>query len=198
MGIFLIYAVITFLCGSIPTGYIVGKRMAGVDIRELGSGNIGSTNVKRILGKKAAIITQVIDMAKGLIPILIAKYTYNYINVPFSREQFISILALIVIIGHDYTPFLKFKGGKGVNTTAAAFFAVATVPTLIAGAVYILLKIFTKIVSIKSLIIGLVITIACICLGYDISIIISAAAAELLIIVRHKGNINRLVRGQES
>ncbi|MDT8719551.1 glycerol-3-phosphate 1-O-acyltransferase PlsY [Clostridium sp. 19966] len=196
--IFIIYALIVFLFGSIPTGYIIGKKAAGVDIRKLGSGNIGSTNVKRILGKKAAVITQVIDMAKGLVPVLIAKYTYQYINVPFSKEEFISLLAIIVIIGHDFTPFLNFKGGKGVNTTAAAFLAVAPIPTLMAGAVYIFMKFFTNIVSIKSLTIALVITIASILLGYDISIILSAAAAELLIIIRHKENIKRLIMKQES
>lgn len=121
----------SFLCGSIPTGYLVSMDLYGIDIRKKGSGNIGSTNVNRILGRRASLYTQVVDIIKGIIPVVLSIYVSSKAQLPVSKDLFISITAIAVILGHDYTPFLNFRGGKGVNTTVGAFLFIATLPDLI-------------------------------------------------------------------
>src|SRR5471030_1578922 len=121
MIIIIITIIVSFLCGSIPTGYLLTKKLCKIDIRTKGSGNIGSTNVKRIAGTKISIITQIIDILKGIIPVILGTYLGTIIKLPISANTFVSIIAIAVVLGHDYTPFLKFNGGKGVNTTLGAF-----------------------------------------------------------------------------
>ena len=121
MMIIITTIIIAFLSGSIPTGYLLTKKLCGIDIRTKGSGNIGSTNVKRIAGKKVSIITQIIDILKGMLPVALGMYLAKTIKLPLSTDIYLSIIAIAAILGHNYTPFLKFKGGKGVNTTLGAF-----------------------------------------------------------------------------
>ena len=128
--IVIITIVISFLFGSIPTGYLITKKICGIDIRTKGSGNIGSTNVKRIVGTKISIITQTIDVLKGVIPVVLGIYLSRIIKLPVSINTYLSIIAIATILGHDYTPFLKFKGEKGVNTTLGVFFFIAPIPIL--------------------------------------------------------------------
>lgn len=105
------------MAGSIPCGYIIAKKFYGIDITNEGSGNIGSTNMNRIIGRKASVITQILDIAKGLIPVGIALLiSMNWDN-ESHRYIYLTLVALTTILGHDYTPFLGFNGGKGVNTT---------------------------------------------------------------------------------
>ena len=158
--IIIITIVVSFLCGSIPTGYLLTKKFCEIDIRTKGSGNIGSTNVKRIAGTKISLITQVIDILKGIIPVILGMYLAKNIELPMSTNTYISIIAIGVVLGHDYTPFLKFKGGKGVNTTIGAFVFIAPIPTLIGVAVHFILRLFTSIVSIRSIAIGITIPIS--------------------------------------
>lgn len=195
--IIIITIVISFLCGSIPTGYLITKKLSGIDIRTKGSGNIGSTNVKRILGTKISIITQLIDVLKGVIPVVLGMYLTDIISLPVSINAYLSIIAIAAILGHDYTPFLRFKGGKGVNTTLGAFLLFAPIPILTAIAVYFTLRFFTNIVSIRSIILGITIPIMCIVMKLSTPIIISTAIACILIIFRHKDNLIRLINKEE-
>lgn len=195
--IFALTIILAFLCGSIPSGYLISKKLYGIDISTKGSGNIGSTNVKRVVGGKASTITQVIDISKGLIPVIVGMCLSSVIKLPVSKSTYLSIIAIAAILGHDYTPFLKFKGGKGVNTTLGAFILIAPIPVLTAGAVHIILRFFTAIVSIRSIALGITIPIMCILMKLHISIIISAGVAALLIVVRHKSNIIRLINKEE-
>lgn len=189
--------VLAFLCGSIPTGYILTKKYCGIDIRNEGSGNIGSTNVKRIVGRKMSIITQVIDITKGLIPTTLAYILSYYINLPIERNLYLAIIALAAILGHDYTPFLSFNGGKGVNTTLGAFFPIAPIPVLAGVLVYFILHKLTKIVSIRSISLGICIPIVCIIMRLQSETIIASAIACFFIILRHKKNIKRLIDNEE-
>lgn len=195
--IVIISIVISFLFGSIPTGYLITQKVCGIDIRTKGSGNIGSTNVKRIVGTKISIITQTIDVLKGVIPIALGIYLSRIIKLPVSTNAYLSIIAIATILGHDYTPFLKFKGGKGVNTTLGVFIFIAPIPTLTGLAVYFILRFFIRIVSIRSIAIGITIPIMCIITKLPISMIISTAIACLLIIFRHKDNLVRVIRKEE-
>lgn len=195
--IIVISVMIAFLFGSFPSGYIITKKYCGIDIRTKGSGNIGSTNVKRVAGAKLAVITQLIDVMKAVIPMLLGMYISNNLSLPISKYYYLSAIAIAVVLGHDYTPFLAFKGGKGVNTTLGAFFWIATLPTLGGIAVHFILKLFTNIVSVRSIITGLTIPILCLVLKLPAPVVISTGIASLIMIIRHKDNLIRLVSNQE-
>lgn len=195
--IIIITVIISFLCGSIPTGYLITKKLCGIDIRTKGSGNIGSTNVKRIVGTKISIITQVIDILKGMIPVILGIYLAKTIKLSLTTDTYVSIIAIAAVLGHDFTPFLSFKGGKGVNTTVGAFLLVAPIPTLVGVAVHFGLRLFTSIVSIRSIAIGITIFIMCIIMKLPISIIISTAIACILMVFRHKDNLIRIIHREE-
>jgi len=195
--IIIITILVSFLCGSIPSGYLLTKKFCEIDIRTKGSGNIGSTNVKRIAGTKISILTQIIDILKGIIPVALGMYLAKITELPVSADTYISIIAIAVILGHNYTPFLKFKGGKGVNTTLGAYILIAPIPTLTGVAVYFILRSFTKIVSIRSISIGVTMPIMCIIMKLPIAIIISTSIACVLMVVRHKDNLIRIVNKEE-
>lgn len=195
--IIIITIAISFLIGSIPTGYLITKKICGIDIRTIGSGNIGSTNVNRIAGTKISIITQIIDVFKGVIPVALAIYLSRIINLPISTNAYLSIIAIAAILGHDYTPFLKFRGGKGVNTTLGAFVFIAPIPTLTGVAVYFVLRLFISIVSIRSIAIGITIPIMCFITKLPNSIIIATSIACVLIVFMHKDNLVRIIRKEE-
>ena len=113
--------IFSYLMGSIPTGYIIVKKKFNKDIRKFGSGNIGATNVGRIAGKKLSKITAICDMLKAIIPVLVT-YLFLYLGLLKSNKSIaLALVAISAILGHNYTLFLKFKGGKGVATSAAAF-----------------------------------------------------------------------------
>ena len=183
--------------GSIPTGYLLIKKYYGIDIRTKGSGNIGSTNVKRVAGNWASIITQGIDILKGIIPVVIGYYVSKMIALPVSIDVYLSIIAIAVILGHDYTPFLSFKGGKGVNTTLGAFLFIVPIPTLMGVFVYFVLRIFTAIVSIRSMAFGITLPIICIVLKYPLSITIATVTGAMIMLIRHKDNLIRIINGEE-
>lgn len=186
-----------FLCGSIPTGYLVVKKTRGVDIRKVGSGNIGSTNVKRIAGAKAAKITQVIDILKGVIPVAVVILLDKVIQLPLDSNILAPLAGLAAIIGHDFTPFLSFKGGKGVNTTIGAFVLVAPLPTLISVIIYFVLKMLTGIVSVGSVALGIALPVSIVFFKMPAAVIVCSIIAGVLIVTLHRENISRLLRGEE-
>lgn len=187
----------SFLCGAIPTGYLLVQKYCGIDIRTKGSGNIGSTNVKRVAGSKVSAICQGVDIAKGLVPVTFAIYLAGTIKLPIEKNTFFSIAAIAAVIGHNYTPFLGFNGGKGVNTTLGAFILIAPIPTIFGVVMHYFLRIFTDIVSIRSIALGLTIPIACTIMHFPKSIILSATVAAIIMIFRHKDNLIRLIQGTE-
>lgn len=197
MIIIVITLIIAFLFGSIPTGYLLTKKFCNVDIRTIGSGNIGSTNVNRVAGRKISILTQVIDILKGLIPVIMAiMIAYNF-KLPISTNLYIAMIALAAVLGHDYTPFLGFNGGKGVNTTLGAFFLLAPVAILSGVVVYFLLKLVTNIVSVRSISLAITIPAVCIIMGLSKITIIFTVISSVLLIYRHKENIKRLINKEE-
>lgn len=197
MIVLVLSIIVAFLCGSIPTGYIIMKKFHGIDIRTMGSGNIGSTNVKRVAGLKTAVATQAGDVIKGLVPVAAAMYISNIASLPVSKEVYLCMVAMATVIGHDYTPFLGFNGGKGVNTTMGAFFILSPFSIALGVAMYFGLKKFTDIVSIRSLALGVTITVTCILFRRPMPVIITSALASILMIYRHKDNIKRLVNHEE-
>ncbi len=192
----LIFIVVTYLIGSIPTSYIMGKLLKKIDIRKFGSGNVGATNALRVLGTKIGIITLLFDMAKGAVPVIIAKH--------FGFEGItLVIIALATILGHIFTIFLKFKGGKGVATSAGVFGALAPIPLAIAFLTFIIIVGLTRYISLGSILAAFVLTISELIINWksefeNLEILIFISVVAMLIIIRHKDNIKRLKNRNEN
>ena len=188
--------IFSYLMGSIPTGYIIVKKKFNKDIREFGSGNIGATNVGRIAGKKLSKITAICDMLKAIVPVLVT-YLFLYLGLLKSNKSIaLALVAVAAILGHNYTIFLKFKGGKGVATSAAAFMFIVP-KTFIVTIVFFGLKLFTKVVSIRSLSAGVTLFVTTLLFGYDKYLVSATLFACVLVFWRHRANIKRLIDGTE-
>ncbi|MCK4653025.1 MAG: glycerol-3-phosphate 1-O-acyltransferase PlsY [Candidatus Cloacimonetes bacterium] len=187
-----------YLLGSIPTSYLMGKIIKGIDIRQFGSGNVGASNALRVLGTKVGITTLLIDTAKGFF----AVYLGNILLQNHSILILISI-GLFAIIGHIFTIFLKFKGGKGVATSTGVFIALAPIPVLISLSVFLLAVIISKYISLGSILAALAFFITELIINIhnsfdSIELLIFAFVITLFIIVRHKSNIKRIIDGNEN
>ncbi len=185
----------SYILGSIPFGYLLSKRYAGKNIMEEGSGNIGSTNVKRVAGKKISIITQLLDMFKGLLPIALF---YIFIDKEIPTHDFlVYAMALSAILGHDFSIFLKFKGGKGVNTTLGASILIAPLPVLIAVTVYFFIRWRFKYVSLGSILLAISLPLSEILIsGFSPSFYYFLICMTLILLLHHE-NIKRLLQKKE-
>src|SRR5262245_10983824 len=176
--------------GSIPTGLLIARWQQGVDIREHGSGNIGMTNVLRAVGKGPAVLTLVGDLAKGLVPVLLAQV---WLTSPWA----IGLVALAAVIGHLYPLFAGFHGGKGVATTLGVFLPLLPGPLLIAFAAWAVCVAFRRQVSLGSLVAAASLPMAALLWGSPVAYILYALLAAALIWYRHGENIARLLAGTE-
>lgn len=188
------YILIVYLWASIPYGYILTKLSTGKNIMEHGSGNIGSTNVKRIAGRNISIATQLLDMLKGLLPIVLLKTNTSFLN---SNTLFVYIVAITCIIGHDFSIFLKFKGGKGVNTTLGASVLIAPYSVFLSVASYYIVKWKFKYVSLGSIVLAITLPISELIINGLSTNFYYLLICAALIILRHHENIKRLVTGKE-
>lgn len=187
---------VSYLLGSIPFGYIFTKKYTGKNIREFGSGNTGSTNVRRIAGRNAAIQTQLADMMKGLLPVGIVWVLQTYQILIFD-EFFIYSVGLASILGHNFSVFLNFKGGKGVNTTLGASILLSPISVLTSVLVYFIIKWSTKYVSLSSICLSISLPIVYLFM-HQISITFYYFLfCSCLIIIMHIPNIKRLIEGTE-
>jgi glycerol-3-phosphate acyltransferase PlsY len=192
------FVLFAFLCGAIPSGYLVVKKRLGVDIRTCGSGNIGSTNVRRVAGRQAARLVQFLDILKGALPTALALLILSLqTNPPISKELMISMTGIAAVLGHNYSPFLGFKGGKGVNTTVGAFLVISPVSAILAAASYFISKYTVRIVSVSSIILSVVLLVVIILAHEPTPYVGAASAACYLIVVNHQSNIKRFLKGQE-
>lgn len=180
---------LAYLVGAIPFGLLIGK-LRGIDIRKYGSGNIGTSNVARTLGKKAAIQTLLGDGLKGLLMVLLAR-------VMFDDERWIVAVALAAIIGHNWSIYLKFKGGKGVTTTYGAYLGLAWLPALATIAVWLAMTKATNKASIAALTSSLCAPIFALLFGVSTSVLAFSVLGLLMIYIRHIENIKRLLAGKE-
>jgi glycerol-3-phosphate acyltransferase PlsY len=182
--------IFSYLLGSIPTGYLLA-RSQGIDIRDVGSGNIGATNVARALGKKAAIATFAGDALKGVIPVLIA----GWLDLGMAAE---AAAGLIAFLGHCFSVFLKFKGGKGVATGFGACLALAPVPALIAIALWGAIFIPTRLSSLAALAAALALPWLVWFISEPPVLFYFALPVIVILIFNHRENIQRLWKGKES
>ena len=198
---YIITAVAAYLLGSIPTGYLVAKAK-GVDIRAHGSGNIGATNVFRVLGKAAGIFVLVVDALKGFVACsLVPRLVIKMVNTP-SSDQLMETLLIVAgigaILGHNYTCWLKFKGGKGIATTAGVLIALFPKAFLVCLAVWLIVFFLSKYVSLASIAAAFCLPIAAWYFNRSPKMIIVATLMGLLAIYKHKANIQRLMNGTEN
>jgi glycerol-3-phosphate acyltransferase PlsY len=192
-----ILVVVSYFLGAIPFSYIAGKLIKGIDLREYGSGNLGAANTFRVLGKGAAIPVLLADIGKGFLAVkLVQMYGPD-------GYQYILIAALIVIIGHNYSIFVKFAGGKGVGTTAGTFLAMAPCAVLICLLIWVIILMISRIVSVASMI-GAACLPAAIALmnrftscSSHTSVLYLSMVAALFVIYKHRSNIRRLQDGTE-
>ncbi len=214
---------LAFLVGSIPFGLLIAKSK-GINIREHGSGNIGATNVLRVVGKKYGITCLFLDLLKGLIPTIIGMSLITYagahpplsfsflsqyaIEIPRSQAQVLHILtALATILGHNYSPWIGFKGGKGIATSAGALIALMPVGVIVLIVIWVILFFTTKYVSVASIGAALSLPVVMI-LGswyhgklsdgsWNIPLFIFSIIIALLATWRHRSNISNLRNGTE-
>ncbi len=189
------FVLFSYFLGSIPFGYLLTKRFVGKNLMEEGSGNIGSTNVKRVAGRKISIITQLLDMFKGLLPVALF---YIFIDKKLPANDFlVYAIALSAILGHDFSFFLKFKGGKGVNTTLGASILIAPLPVLISVAIYFFVRWRFKYVSLGSILLAVSLPLSEILIsGMGTKFYYLLICMSLIIILHHK-NIKRLFMKKE-
>lgn len=185
----LVAFLISYLIGSIPTAYIIGK-IYGIDIRDYGSGNMGATNVYRILGKKPGIITFIIDLAKGFIP------TYLAMNL-FQNPLVIIGCGFFSVIGHIFTVFLNFKGGKGVATSTGVFLAIATAQLIAALIVFFIILKIRGYVSLATLTATTIFLILSLISSMKVEFKYFSLIISITIFLTHIPNIKRLLKGQE-
>jgi glycerol-3-phosphate acyltransferase PlsY len=195
--------IISYLTGAIPTAYIFGRLLKGIDIRKFGSGNVGATNALRVLGKGPGIIVLILDIIKGVLPLillgdfLLPKLTMN-------SEIILIILGLSCIVGHNWTIFLNFKGGKGIATTLGVLiglaFRVGGLKVILGLLILTWLAIFliARIVSLASLISALVLPLYMTLFKQSRTMIFTSIILSVFIILRHKSNLSRLFQGKET
>ncbi|OGW77199.1 MAG: acyl-phosphate glycerol 3-phosphate acyltransferase [Omnitrophica bacterium RIFCSPLOWO2_02_FULL_45_16] len=195
---FLLAAVSAYLLGSIPTGFLMTKIFTGVDIRNAGSKNVGATNVYRIGGKLAGLLTLFIDIGKGVLAAtVVANFYYSFImNIDY--VFFKAFLGLISIFGHVWSVFLKLKGGKGVATTIGVTAVLAPIPLLISLLVWLAIFIPTNYVSLGSLAFGISLPICAAILNESFYVVIFCVIICLLNTYKHKENIKRLIKRVEN
>lgn len=188
-------AVIAYLIGSIPTGYIIVKAKTGQDIRTVGSGSTGATNVKRVLGKNYFFLVMLLDALKGALPVVLAKL---FATVGLSLGLAPVIAAIAVIIGHSKSVFLQFKGGKSVASGVGTILALNWIVGLIIALVWGVITYTTKYVSVGSIIALLISPFVMYFLHSPIAYVAYCALGAIYIVYLHRENIKRLINGNEN
>jgi glycerol-3-phosphate acyltransferase PlsY len=192
---------VAYLLGSIPTGYIAGKLLQGIDIREHGSGSTGATNVLRTLGKVPGAIVLLIDALKGALAVAIAQAIFQLNQTSALPDVWqpylVSLAAAGALIGHSKPIWLNFNGGKSVATGVGVLLAMCWPVGLATIGVFALSIAITRIVSISSIAGAIAVTIWMVVFHQPLPYIIFALLGGIYVIVRHQGNIQRLIAGTE-
>lgn len=184
---------VSFLIGTIPTGLLIA-RYRGIDLRNVGSGNIGATNVLRAMGKEAALITLAGDILKGVVPVALARYA----GFDEHRILYEGICGLAAVAGHNFSPFLGFKGGKGVATSIGVLFAFSPYVGLFTVTLWLMTARWTRYSSLSALISFGLLPLSVYMIDYTREKMVVAVAMGVLIFLRHTANIRRLIQGTET
>jgi glycerol-3-phosphate acyltransferase PlsY len=197
--IYFVTALGAYLLGSIPFGFLVAKAR-GIDIRHVGSGNIGATNAMRVLGKPAGIFVLVMDALKGFAAVWLCSMILSRIDVSGSLRQTDPIVAGIgAVLGHNYTCWLKFKGGKGIATTAGVYLALAPWALLIALVIFIVAVVVTRYISVGSIAAAVALpAVVWIRSPGNLFLCVVTTLLGVLAVYKHKANLQRLMKGTEN
>jgi len=191
-AVFIGCALVSYLLGSIPTGFVWCKAR-GIDIRTIGSGNIGATNVMRALGKPIGIVVLLLDAAKGFVPVFVAPVFF-----PQADKTWLQIVCSVAVVaGHNWTCWLKFKGGKGIATSAGAMLAMLPVPLLCAAVVWGVVFAVSRYVSLASIAAAAALPVATGWIERNVTFTVFTAVLAAVAIYKHKPNIQRLLAGTE-
>ena len=194
---------LSYVLGSVPTGFLLGLWLRKVDIREHGSKNIGATNTLRVLGKKLGALALLGDVCKGIVPVLLIARLSPWPYAPL-------VCGLAAILGHTFSIFLRFKGGKGVATSAGMFLALCPLPTLVGAIAFFTVVAVTRMVSASSITAAIAMATAVFLLPIEWATYPAqpfpepnvlraiALAIALLILIRHRTNIIRILQGTEN
>ncbi len=189
--------ILAYLIGSVPTAYIFGRIIKGVDIRNFGSGNVGATNVYRMIGKMPAFIVLFIDALKGFAPVLLFPAIFNIDKNLLNPELTSILIGVACISGHVWTVFLKFKGGKGVATTSGVILAIAPKVFLIALIVWSIILLLFRYVSLASIAAAISLPISSLVLNKSFPLVLFSITLCFIGTYKHKANISRLLKGEE-
>ena len=194
-----ISAVIAYIIGSIPTGYIIVKAFTGQDIRQVGSGSTGATNVKRVMGKKWFFIVMILDALKGAVPVLIAKFV-PFLQVPSAKLVGITavVAAIFVLIGHSKSVFLGFTGGKSVASGVGTILALCWQAGLCIALIWAVITYFSRYVSLGSIIALALSPVLMFLFKQPLSYVIYCVIGAIYVIYLHRENIKRLLQGNEN
>lgn len=203
MVTYIVIGIIAYLIGSISFSVIISKKMAGFDVREKGSKNAGSTNVLRTVGKKAAVITLLCDVLKGVVAVLIAYIVGKFVNdVNVNKAILVQVAALCVVIGHTFPIFFKFKGGKGVATSLGIVLLLNWQIGLICLVFALVLMILTRMVSLGSISAAILFPVLTIFITENYLVegnyIIFGILLAAFVVYNHRANVKRILTGTEN
>lgn len=203
MSAYIIVTLVAYLLGSISFSVIISKKMAGFDVREKGSGNAGTTNVLRSVGKKAAILTLICDVLKGVLAVLVAYIAGNIVKEGVDRALLIQIAGLLVVVGHTFPIFFGFKGGKGIATALGVLLITNWNIGLICLVFALVLMALTKMVSLGSISAAILFPVLILLMPHtaylvDGNYIIYSILMAVLVVFNHRANVKRLLNGTEN
>jgi glycerol-3-phosphate acyltransferase PlsY len=192
----ILWVIVSYFIGSIPTGYLVARLIKGVDIRSVGSGSIGATNVRRVMGHGWAVFVSIVDMLKGSLVLLVTATTVT------TAPVLLSLAGFAAVMGHNFPVWLKFRGGKGVATTYGVVFFLqpyeSFAVTLMSGAIWYAIMTTTRYVSLASIVSLLALPVFFWMLDVPVPFIVVSLALAFFALHRHSSNIVRLTQGSES
>jgi glycerol-3-phosphate acyltransferase PlsY len=189
--LYLLLIIASYFIGAVPTGVILAKAFSGRDIRQEGSGNIGATNVTRVLGKKVGALTLAGDLLKGFIPVWAGYHLISSLEV-------VCLMGLAAFLGHLFPIYLGFKGGKGVATALGVFLYLSPIVILIEVIIFAFVVGIWKYVSLGSIIAAAAMPLLLMMIAFPKPIVLLSIVFAILIIIKHRSNIQRLLSGTES
>ncbi len=196
----LIFIIIAYLIGSIPTALLVSRRFFGIDIRDYGSGNMGATNTFRVLGNQFGIMVMVFDMIKGMLAVGLFNFFPYYLLHEIARTDLMVCLGLAAVVGHVFPVFAQFKGGKGVATLFGMLLAIQPTIAISCVCVFLCVLFLTRWVSLSSILAAVMLPICVLWIWNDDVILyrVFAVLVAIMVVATHQKNISRIVRGEES
>ena len=188
---------VAYLLGSVPTGYWIARAAKGIDIRQFGSGNIGSSNVGRVLGRPWGITVLILDILKGTLAVILGQKIFFDVAGPFSLDAYKILCAAMAVCGHNWTVFLWFRGGKGVATSAGALLGLSPLLLLLTAAIWGIVARISGYISVASMAAGIGFCALTFVVRTSLEMKIFGLVMTAMLIFRHRENLRRLAQGRE-